>query len=401
MRKLLLALVTLALCLVAFGASAVGGDPLVLAVASDLHIQKPTPESGAINPLVPLCGEITDALLWTAQRDGAQVLLLCGDITNGGSEAQHEMLLEKLRTARVQGLTILVLPGNHDIGRTTTERFAQLYSDFGYNAAVSRDEDSISYSVDLGDWLLIVLDTDGYGSNGYKPRLQADTLVWLEEQLQAAHAAGKPVLAAGHYPLLSGQTEDFSGREEAIRLLENYGVPLYLCGHLHGRGVATDGRLTELVVDQGIAYPCSYARVTLMPSGDCRYEPGRIDVSAWAAGCGMQDPLLLGFDTYQEQMARQRHGEIVDLLAQRRPMPPSDLAAAREFLVQLFDYSAMGTLYQHTVELLAHPGYPLFMQLAEGANYDRWVPVLLQNTVPYTAGFVLTKDGLEPLELSD
>ena len=127
-----LCLLLTALCAPAAARQIEEGEPFTIAVAADLHVNPANRDTGLINPLVPYNLEITDALLWDAAGSGADVLLLCGDITNQGRLVQHEALTEKLRRAEESGLTVYVLPGNHDIGDTGTDAFARLYEDFGY-----------------------------------------------------------------------------------------------------------------------------------------------------------------------------------------------------------------------------------------------------------------------------
>ncbi len=93
--------------------------------------------------------EITDALLSDVIRQNADVLLLTGDITNSGGARAHTALSQKLEAAKTQGLQTYVLPGNHDLTKEQTEQFAELYKDFGYADAYSRDLDSLSYSLIL------------------------------------------------------------------------------------------------------------------------------------------------------------------------------------------------------------------------------------------------------------
>ena len=101
---------------------------LKIAAASDLHVNPAFRYTNIVNPLEPYHLQIVDAFLWDAVNRGADVVLLLGDITNQGRMSQHEALIEKLRAAQKQGVTVIVLPGNHDIGEVSTDRFAELYT---------------------------------------------------------------------------------------------------------------------------------------------------------------------------------------------------------------------------------------------------------------------------------
>ncbi len=77
------------------------------------------------------------------------------------------------------GITVLVIPGNHDINNpsasvysggdrypaepTAPEDFERIYKEFGYSEASSRDANSLSYTYDLGPSMrLLMLDTCQY-----------------------------------------------------------------------------------------------------------------------------------------------------------------------------------------------------------------------------------------------
>ena len=368
---------------------------LTIAAAADLHVNPAASGPGIINPLEPIHLQIVDAFLADAESCGADVLLLLGDITNQGRLSQHEALLQRLRETEQRGVRVYVLPGNHDIGEVGTDRFAQLYADFGYNEASSRDPHSLSYSVLLEDHLLLMLDTGGYTGRQQAALLSDSTLAWMQGQLKWAKGMGWPVIAAGHYPLCTAHTTAFTGKEKAIRLLKAYGVPLYLCGHLHKRCVSTQDGLTELVVDQTIAYPCSYALLTADGADTYRYQPRYIDMSEWAAQTGLSDPAFLAFDAYQEALERERCRTVVEKIRRDQEVSQADMQLAGDFFWQLMDARAHGTLSRHAAALREHPGFDIFIRIAEGSIYNSWAPAQLADAVPYTAGFVLTGGRLE------
>ena len=135
---------------------------LRIAAASDLHLN-PTLRPDPKNPYqIAYSMELTDALLRDAKVQGAQMLLLTGDLCNSGKIPYHEALTEKLRRAEEEGLEVFVLPGNHDLAPMGQQAFAELYGEFGYEEASSRDAASLSYSVERGGLMLLMMDTGGY-----------------------------------------------------------------------------------------------------------------------------------------------------------------------------------------------------------------------------------------------
>lgn len=388
----LLCLLLTALCAKACALTQADSARLTIAAATDLHVNPTTRYTDFINPLEPYHLQIIDAFLWDAANSGADIVLLLGDVTNQGRLAQHEALLEKLRAAEAGGLTVYVLPGNHDIGEVTPAQFAGLYADFGYGEAFSRDPSSLSYSVLYGGYMLLLLDTHGYEGLQSGAYLRDSTLDWAGQQLEQARAMGLPMIAAGHYPLCTSHSTTFSGKEKAIRLLEDYGVQLYLSGHLHKRCVTVQDSLTELVVDQTIAYPCSYAAVTADGNGGYAYQPRYIAVSEWARQSGSDDPNLLGFDAYQQQLEQERCRYVVQKLKRDQTVSAQELQLAEDFFTRLSQYRAYGTLSQYADALRQHPGCDLLIRLGEGTIYSRWIPSVLADAVAYTTGFVL-RDG--------
>ena len=147
-------------------------------------------------------------------------------------------------------------------------------------------------------------------------------------------------MAAGHYPLITEQACEFIGKEEALRLFEAYGVQLYLSGHLHKRCVTLRDGLTELVVDQAVAYPCAYALLAADDEGGYRYRPRSIAMSQWAGLTGQNDPNLAQFDAYQTRLERERYRNIVQQLKRDSGVTPKEQELAEDFFWSMMDARA-------------------------------------------------------------
>ena len=105
-------------------------EGLRIAVASDLHFNPDRRRDGEEASADLYNAELIDALLWDVQQQGATVLLLTGDLCNGGKAQRHTALAEKLKQAEADGLSVFVLPGNHDLAPITQAEFAEFYADF-------------------------------------------------------------------------------------------------------------------------------------------------------------------------------------------------------------------------------------------------------------------------------
>lgn len=366
-----------------------GGDSFKIAVASDLHVDPDADTKILVDQLYAWNIEITKALLWSARQDGADLLVITGDITNASRHEQHEALLELLNEAKENGLKILILDGNHDIGKTTPEEFAGYYADFGYADAHSRDEASLSYSVRLPQVFIILVDTGGYTGSNLSGTVTAGTLSWLEKQLKEAQEAGLPAFVLGHYPLLTAQSGEFIGLEEMKELLLRYRVPLYICGHMHGRHIELEDTLCELVVERATSYPCSYALLTQHSGGELQYEPRMIDMEGWARAEQINEPVFLEFDRYREIVFRSQCRELVDNLRENREVSERQTEKAFEFYYD-FQYAlSNGHLFRELDNLKNHDGYSSFMKIAKGTVYERWVRSTLEYNLPYSEGFMI------------
>ena len=196
----------------AAGSGNAEASTLRIAVASDLHLD-PDNTDKSQGSEVAYNMELVDALLWDAKQQGAGMLLLTGDLVNGGKAQRHEALAEKLQKAEQEGLPVYVLPGNHDRAPIGQTEFAAYYEDFGYAEACSRDPGSLSYCVIRDGVMLLMMDTAGYSAGAIDlpgaaarssndPFFSEQTLQWAEDCLQDGLEKGLLVLAAGHYNLL-------------------------------------------------------------------------------------------------------------------------------------------------------------------------------------------------------
>lgn len=114
-------------------------------------------------------------------------------------------------------------PGNHEYRTPGAAGY------FGYFGALAGEPDRGYYSYDIGEWHVVVLNTNcdmvdcGPGSNQAR---------WLEADLASSGAVC--TLAYGHHPRFSsGWHGDQEWTAELFRILYESGVELYLAGHDH------------------------------------------------------------------------------------------------------------------------------------------------------------------------
>ncbi len=283
--------------------------------------------------------QVLDALIEEASSRKPDALILTGDITMNGEKINHEKLAEKLSRLQESGVQVLVIPGNHDINNldaavyfgdkaektqaVTPEEYGEIYKDFGWNQAVSRDAASFSYIYALREdvWLMM-LDTAQYEPvNLVDGRVRQETMAWMDANLQAAKDQGIQVIVLGHHNLLS-ESRMFTtmcileNGNDVTALLERYQVPLYISGHLHlqrtnqhKKGPGDKGYgIYEIVSDAISIPPCQYGILSWQENRDLRYKTCETDVGAWALAHGEEDENLLNFSQYKTEYIRQLVG---------------------------------------------------------------------------------------------
>lgn len=220
-------------------------------IVSDLHLSEPFTER---------------AREWSALAEKAQdcdAILFLGDNTDNGKVNEHEYFLQCIDSLEKQtGVSVFVIPGNHDIGmHYSREDYERDYWDWGNAQAFARDTDSASCAVMLSESLcLLLLDStrSDKGSSRSLPYggFSETTEMWLKQVLQSL-SEDMRILACGHHPILSsGRVNQTTGADRIVQILRDGHVIAYLCGHEHGFGTVKGHALREIVVGQIQAYPC-------------------------------------------------------------------------------------------------------------------------------------------------
>ena len=362
MKKLLSCCLALLLLCTALPRTARAEEEFTLLTATDPHFIAPgLTDHGAYftaltessdGKLMRCSEEIIDAFLAEAIAQKPEALLLTGDLTFNGALLSHTALAAKLRAAEEQGLRVYVLPGNHDLDNpnaasfsggsftrvtfATAEDFRRIYADFGFDEALSIDADSLSYVAALnGDTRLLMLD---FNTRHDPCGISDKTLAWVEAQLKDARDAGQKMLTAGHQNIF--QLTVFRAgyvihnAEKLAALFREYGVTLYLSGHLHCQHWKTEDGLTEIATSALSVSPCQYG--VLKVTGDAlQYETRETDVSAWARIQGRTEKDLLDFQTYAADFFdgrnRQSTAETLSLFA----FTPEEVERMTEYIVKL------------------------------------------------------------------
>ena len=268
--------------------------------------------------------EITDAFVEEVKTEQPDLVILSGDLTYNGEKESHEDLAGKLEEMEEAGIPVIVIPGNHDINNPlaaqfvgdtflgaeniTPEEFEEIYQDFGYNEAVSRDPASLSYVYQVNDYTrALMLDTCQYEPrNLVGGMIKDDTYDWIEEQMEEAWNLGMNVIPVGHHNLLDEsevylQDCTIEHSEQLIDQLESWEVPLFLSGHLHVQHFmrsGSDSGIYEVASSSLSTPPCQYGILYYGDDGSFRYHTKSLDMTGWANKTGSTDKNLLNFEEF-------------------------------------------------------------------------------------------------------
>jgi 3',5'-cyclic AMP phosphodiesterase CpdA len=268
--------------------------------------EQPADRAQRLSGLAGPSAEILDSGLEAMSHIAADFVLVAGDLTQDGEEADHLAMARRLEALRAGGKKVYVIPGNHDVedgdarsflhgARLAVpgvgpEEFAKIYEDFGYGEARSRAPDSLSYEAEpLPGLVLLALDDNRWKENldGRQPirggRLSQATLAWLRSRLGAAAESGMAVIVMQHHEVLEhmkfsavgvrGTLVD--GASALASLYARTGARLVFSGHFHSQDAAVqrrpDGFVCDVATGSFIEYPCPF-RVVVLEGGRASFE---------------------------------------------------------------------------------------------------------------------------------
>ncbi|RJP83084.1 MAG: metallophosphoesterase [Desulfobacteraceae bacterium] len=253
--------------------------------------------------------EIVDAAVQEIAGEIFDFLIVCGDLTKDGEMINHQGMRDVLTRISRSGVKVYVVPGNHDVANgnavkfegkekipvetITGEAFAEIYRDFGYEKALYRDPDSLSYVAEPvpGLWIL-ALDSCRWKENRPDQHpvpggaFSTETLKWMEDVLIQAKRSGKAVIGVMHHGIL----EHYQGNEKYFpwylveehsaiaKMLVEYGVSLMFTGHFHAQDITAkrfhdpDGVLYDVETGSLITYPSPYRVLTITEDQKAKIE---------------------------------------------------------------------------------------------------------------------------------
>ena len=315
MKKFVAILLTLSLvfsiCTLSASAAEDDGPAISYAVASDLHFNFPDEELewfsedpiyGYANRRAAMENEsgliIDEFLNQCAVDDTIEFVLIAGDLADNGKGdyTEHVAVAEKLREFEAKsGKSVYVIPGNHDICNpsedddTDLARFMEIYADFGYDKALTKDLPYASYTADLGEkYRLIALDSND-PSKSTEDGMNDHKVQWVIDQAELAYKDGRyPILMMhhnllDHMPMQRLLSHDFIIRNHTITAERwaNAGIKLVFSGHEHCSDATTytstsGNTISDFATTSLTMYPLQY-RYVEMHEDAIIYEARTVD----------------------------------------------------------------------------------------------------------------------------
>jgi 3',5'-cyclic AMP phosphodiesterase CpdA len=281
-------------------------EGIKIAILSDIHVMDPSlllkdgpafQEYLAKDPkLLKFSTEILLATVYKIIAQRPDLVLISGDLTKDGERISHETVSRILNLLTFHGIKVLVTVGNHDVNNPEALRYFNnktfpvptvqanripvIYANFGFNNAISKDPNSLSYVNEpvKGLWI-ITIDANKYDKNtttnvvGGEIKLQ--TMTWVKEQLAKAQSKGKAVIGMMHHGLIShyaaqnqvdpGYVVDDS--ESSANELIDAGMKIIFTGHYHATDITKREHNGKFIFDvetgSTVNYPCTYRMLTI------------------------------------------------------------------------------------------------------------------------------------------
>ncbi len=280
-----------------------------IAVMSDLHYFHPdllVSEGLAFDAyletdrkLIAESHALMTAAIDKIKQSDAGIVLVPGDLTKDGEQLSHEAVATFLSELEAEGKQVYVINGNHDINNpqsfsydgdiaslvpnVSPEEFKTIYNDFGYEEALYKDSNSLSYVVEPVDGLWIVaMDSCNYDNNDELNHsitaggFDTETLNWIKARIKEGESKNKTVIGMMHH----GIVEHFDYQEELFSeyviddwntISKNFadlGMKAVFTGHYHSQDIVKNtsslgNEIYDIETGSLVTYPCPYRIVTI------------------------------------------------------------------------------------------------------------------------------------------
>lgn len=385
----------------AWGAPSGANAPIVHVVTDIHYLAKNLHDDGnAFNKLVyegdgkntELIHDILDAYRYTLQKEKPDILLVTGDLTLNGEKASHLALASWFKAVESLSVKVFVLPGNHDIlnpwargysgdqtyktENVSPEEFRSIYRAYGFDEAIARDNESLSYVVEpISGLRIFMLDSCLYSDNlrlGHPESggsLGYGTLDWILANLKEAKRAGARVLVAMHHsavdhnPFISEGYTVYDADFILARFLDA-GIIFTLTGHVHIQDISEQttplGTFRDIATNSLSVYPHNYGKIQIsLQNNRLSYRSFPVNVETWAREERIGDDRLTRFEAYSWRFFRDRSAFMVNkMLAGSDVQLPAERAQAfADLLGTLNERFFAGNAYLNALDAVHSEAY--------------------------------------------
>lgn len=296
-------------------------DELTFYIASDIHYlsNKLTDYGSAFNKFnkssdgkqTEYINDILDQFCNEVKNNKPDVLILSGDLTLNGEKQSHLDLSEKLSDIKASGTLVYVIPGNHDINNPwarefkgesmlktdfiSKKDFIDIYQEFGFNDAISKDKSSLSYLVAPSDNLyILMLDDNLYNNNlsmnypevnGY---VSKETLKWINSCGKLAKNNNAKIIAVSHHNITNHSNYIYNGftidnNEEVLESFKKNDITLCFSGHIHFQSIKdasfNNHTVKDIVTSSLSMYPQKYGVAKFTKDNSLLYITKTVDMN--------------------------------------------------------------------------------------------------------------------------
>ena len=269
------------------------------------------------------------AFVRMAEEKKPAAIIVTGDVTFNGERVSAERFAEIFKP--LTKTKLLVLPGNHDIydgwarefhgkkqyyaGQISPRMWRNIFRT-SYETAVSVDNSSLAYSVQLNpDYLLILADSNDYGKEESSTApatagfLGKEQRKWIKEQLQYASQNNLRVIFCMHHNLYAHNPAVNKGYvvddyRELRKLLAQYNVKLVFSGHIHAQNIMSPQNscpATEVVTACFCSNDQGYGVVKVSPK-EISYTCHHFEMKDYLTDKEKQNWTLTHFHDYLENI---------------------------------------------------------------------------------------------------
>lgn len=269
------------------------------------------------------------AFVRMAEEKKPAAIIVTGDVTFNGERVSAERFAEIFKP--LTKTKLLVLPGNHDIydgwarefhgkkqyyaGQISPRMWRNIFRT-SYETAVSVDNSSLAYSVQLNpDYLLILADSNDYGKEESSTApatagfLGKEQRKWIKEQLQYASQNNLRVIFCMHHNLYAHNPAVNKGYvvddyRELRKLLAQYNVKLVFSGHIHAQNIMSPQNscpATKVVTTSFCSNDQGYGVVKVSPK-EISYTCHHFEMKDYLTDKEKQNWTLTHFHDYLENI---------------------------------------------------------------------------------------------------